>query len=167
MSLCRLTRMRVRTPRVQPRVAHAVKSAETPDEPASSSDGRPALHGRLRPPSAPCARARAPSHQEGGRLLRPVLVRVWECGVPRVPPETLVFLTRRSSIVFAGWASWRNSTRHVLDAGATHENHQFRFAGCRSTANCGCVPGHLLRCAPRCRAPSERGHHRASGAQIE
>jgi hypothetical protein len=121
------------------------------------------------PPSAPFAGARARSCQEARRLLRPVLVRiVFDCGACReIAPEALVFLTRRSDIVFAGWASWRNTARHGSDAEATHENHQFRCAGCRSTANRGCVPGHLLRCAARCRAPSERGHRRASGAQIE
>jgi len=90
------------------------------------------------------------------------------CGACReITPEALVFLTRRSDIVFAGRASWRNTARHGSDAEVTHENHQFRCAGCRSTTNRSCVPGHLLRCAARCRAPSERGHHRASGAQIE
>lgn len=81
--------------------------------------------------------------------------------------QALVFLTRRSDIMFAGWASWRNTARHGFDAETTHENHQFRCVGCRSTAYRGYVFGHLLRRAARCRAPSERGYHRASGAQIE
>jgi hypothetical protein len=128
---------------------------------------RTKLHGRARLAVSiihPCAcRFRS---RNWTQLLRPVLVRiVCDCGACReIAPEALVFLTRQSDIVFAGWASWRNTARHGSDAEATHENHQFRCAGCRSTANRGCVPGHLLRCAARCRAPSERGHHRAPGA---
>ena len=38
----------------------------------SSPDARPALHGSLRQVPAPCAGARAHSHHETGRLLRPV-----------------------------------------------------------------------------------------------
>lgn len=43
------------------------REGETSDEPASSADARPLLHGRPRHPPAPCGRARAHPHQEDGR----------------------------------------------------------------------------------------------------
>ena len=47
----------------------SLNSAETSDEPASSTNARPVLHGRLR---QPFVRARTRSHHEARRLLRTV-----------------------------------------------------------------------------------------------